>query len=64
MALPAYARLPGRPGVCLVTRGPGATNASAGEQAGAFPLCCRCRPSSLKTMPFVAVCLQYQVVYM
>ena len=26
----AYGRLTGRPGVCLVTRGPGATNASIG----------------------------------
>ena len=26
----AYGKLTGKPGVCLVTRGPGATNASAG----------------------------------
>ncbi|MDO5648250.1 thiamine pyrophosphate-binding protein [Paracoccus sp. (in: a-proteobacteria)] len=30
MMAEAYAKLTGRPGVCLVTRGPGATNASAG----------------------------------
>ncbi|HZD73122.1 MAG TPA: thiamine pyrophosphate-binding protein [Actinomycetota bacterium] len=31
----AYGRLTGRPGVCLVTRGPGATNASVGVQEAA-----------------------------
>lgn len=30
MAAEAYGKLTGRPGVCMVTRGPGATNASAG----------------------------------
>lgn len=30
MAADAYGKLTGRPGVCFVTRGPGATNASAG----------------------------------
>jgi acetolactate synthase-1/2/3 large subunit len=30
MAAEAYGKLTGRPGVCIVTRGPGATNASAG----------------------------------
>ncbi len=30
MAADAYAKLTGRPGICFVTRGPGATNASAG----------------------------------
>jgi len=30
MAAEAYGKLTGKPGVCIVTRGPGATNASAG----------------------------------
>lgn len=30
MAADAYGKLTGRPGICMVTRGPGATNASAG----------------------------------
>ena len=30
MAADAYGKLTGRPGLCFVTRGPGATNASAG----------------------------------
>src|SRR5271165_6673951 len=30
MMASAYGRLAGRPGICMVTRGPGATNASAG----------------------------------
>ena len=30
MAAEAYGKLTGRPGICMVTRGPGATNASAG----------------------------------
>jgi len=30
MMAEAYGKLTGRPGVCMVTRGPGATNASAG----------------------------------
>ena len=30
MMADAYGKLTGRPGVCMVTRGPGATNASAG----------------------------------
>ena len=30
MAAEAYGKLTGRPGVCMVTRGPGATNASSG----------------------------------
>jgi acetolactate synthase-1/2/3 large subunit len=31
----AYGRLTGRPGICLVTRGPGATNASVGVHTAA-----------------------------
>lgn len=34
MAAEAYGKLTGRPGVCFVTRGPGATNASAGVHVG------------------------------
>ncbi|MEE8188733.1 MAG: thiamine pyrophosphate-binding protein, partial [Kiloniellales bacterium] len=30
MMADAYGKLTGKPGVCMVTRGPGATNASAG----------------------------------
>ena len=30
MMADAYGRLTGRPGICFVTRGPGATNASSG----------------------------------
>src|SRR6185369_17871652 len=30
MTADAYGKLTGRPGICMVTRGPGATNASAG----------------------------------
>src|SRR3546814_11283075 len=30
MMADAYGKLTGRPGICFVTRGPGATNASAG----------------------------------
>ncbi|MGA3306530.1 MAG: thiamine pyrophosphate-binding protein, partial [Stellaceae bacterium] len=30
MMAEAYGKLTGKPGICLVTRGPGATNASAG----------------------------------
>jgi len=30
MMAEAYGKMTGKPGVCLVTRGPGATNASAG----------------------------------
>ena len=30
MMAEAYGKLTGRPGICMVTRGPGATNASAG----------------------------------
>ena len=30
MMAEAYGKLTGRPGICFVTRGPGATNASAG----------------------------------
>jgi acetolactate synthase-1/2/3 large subunit len=34
----AYGKLTGRPGICFVTRGPGATNASIGVQRGARPV--------------------------
>ncbi len=34
MAAEAHGKLTGRPGVCMVTRGPGATNASAGIHVG------------------------------
>ncbi len=34
MMAEAYGKLTGRPGVCLVTRGPGATNASSGVHVG------------------------------
>jgi acetolactate synthase-1/2/3 large subunit len=33
MMAAAYGKLTGRPGICLVTRGPGATNASGGVHA-------------------------------
>lgn len=35
MAADAHARLTGRPGICMVTRGPGATNAAAGIHVAA-----------------------------
>ena len=34
MMAEAYGKMTGKPGVCLVTRGPGATNASAGVHIG------------------------------
>ncbi len=34
MAAEAHGKLTGRPGICMVTRGPGATNASAGVHVG------------------------------
>ena len=34
MMAEAYGKLTGRPGICMVTRGPGATNASAGLHVG------------------------------
>ncbi|MBT5266735.1 MAG: thiamine pyrophosphate-binding protein, partial [Rhodospirillaceae bacterium] len=34
MMAEAYGKLTGKPGVCMVTRGPGATNASAGVHIG------------------------------
>ncbi len=34
MMAEAYGKLTGRPGICMVTRGPGATNASAGVHVG------------------------------
>lgn len=36
MMADAYGKLTGRPGICMVTRGPGATNASAGLHIARF----------------------------